>query len=564
MTKKILWLVVSGLMALSLVMVACAPAAAPATPSAPTRPTTPTTSTMPTTPVSEQPQKEAVKPGPELPKYGGTLTYRQSGDVTAWDPYFGSSPRLVYETPSMGNWMAPDWDPKKWDYLTRFTPMEGYRGLVAESWVLGDFQTITFKIRQGIHFQNIPPVNGRELTASDVVYSYNRLLGLGDGFTKPSTSQSIVNLSKVVSVTAPDKYTVVFKMSEPTMDGARFLLDDHNMESVYAREAIQLWGDINQWRRAIGSGPFIVKDYVAGSFIQYDRNPNYWSYDERYPENKLPFVDKVIYLIIPDNSTADAAMRTGKIDMMESVDWERGAQLKKTYPNIQMAEIPDTAIPLHLQVDKSPFNDIRVRKALQMAIDLKTIAATFYGGTVPGTPTPFIRYPGYGNDYDSWPQAVREGYTYNPAGAKQLLKEAGYPNGFKATITTQASYVDLLSIVKAYFLDIGVDLVFDLKESGAYNTYVSAGNAVMSTPTRGPGTWYSTIPPVSALSYKTAAHPNGYPQSRINDPIMEDLYQKAALAVDWESQRKAIVEADKYIISQQWTVNLLPRIGFTV
>src|SRR3990172_136362 len=120
MTKKILWLGVSGLMALSLAIAACGPAATPSAPTAPAAPATPDTTT---TPVAEKPQQEAAKPTSDVPKYGGTLTYRQSTDVTAWDPYFGSSPRLVYETPSMGNWMAPDWDPKKWDYLTRFTPM---------------------------------------------------------------------------------------------------------------------------------------------------------------------------------------------------------------------------------------------------------------------------------------------------------------------------------------------------------------------------------------------------------------------------------------------------------
>jgi len=81
-------------------------------------------------------------------------------------------------------------------------------------------------------------------------------------------------------------------------------------------EAVKMWGDVNDWHHAIGTGPFILKDFVSGSAATLVSNPNYWGYDERYPQNKLPYIDTLKVLIIPDQATALAALRTGKVDVI--------------------------------------------------------------------------------------------------------------------------------------------------------------------------------------------------------------------------------------------------------
>ena len=106
--RKILWLVVSGLMALSLVMAACGPAAAPTTPATPTTPTTPTKPATPTTPVQEKPQQEAVKPAPETPKYGGTITYRLPADPTNVDSGINRRSGVLLSTVYQ-QYMTSDW-----------------------------------------------------------------------------------------------------------------------------------------------------------------------------------------------------------------------------------------------------------------------------------------------------------------------------------------------------------------------------------------------------------------------------------------------------------------------
>ena len=564
MTKKIVWLLLTGLMVVSLVIAACGPAATPTTSTTPTAPTTPATSPTPTTPttptppVAEKTQQEAVSP--DTPKYGGTLTYRASNDPSAWDPYFGSpgaTAGVVYESLARENWMTTS--RKDWPFTARFAPLDYFAGRLAESWETSDYQTLTFHIRKGVHFQNISPVNGRELTATDIEYTWHRMLGKGSGYTKPSPYVSLVRLDKVDSVTATDKYTVVFKMKSSSMSQLRELLDQHFSGGVVPREAIEKWGDLNNWQRAIGTGPFIMKDYVAGSSITAVRNPDYWGYDERYPENRLPYVDMVKILLLPDNSTADAAMRTGKLDIMDSVAWDRLDSLKRNQ-NLKQAPIPGGFSGLFVQLDQKPFDDIRVRQALQMSFDLDTLAKTFYGGTVDGTPGGQVMsvYKGFYTEYTNWPQEVKDGYAYNPEGAKKLLTEAGYPNGFKTSVTTQSTYVDLLSIVKDSFSKIGVDMAIDSKETAAYTAYIASGKAVMSM-AQGIGT-----PPLPSLSYFTSAHSLGAPATHLKDADFDALWAKADSSLDVNEQKKLAAEADMYIISHHYKLTLLPPNSYVI
>ena len=138
-------------------------------------------------------------------------------------------------------------------------------------------------------------------------------------------------------------------------------------------------GNLDDWHHAIGTGPFILTDYVSGSSAQLVKNPNFWAYDERYPQNKLPYINSIVYLIIPDTATALAALRTGKIEAVDGLLASDAKNLNKTNPEILQVTYPPMAgHSLDLRNDLKPFNDIRVREAMQMAIDLPTIAKTYY------------------------------------------------------------------------------------------------------------------------------------------------------------------------------------------
>ena len=214
-------------------------------------------------------------------------------------------------------------------------------------------------------------------------------------------------------------------------------------------DAVKKWGDVSDWHHAIGTGPFILKDFVPNSSATLIKNPNYWGHDERYPQNKLPYIDTVKYLIIPDDAAALEAMRAGKIDVMDAVSPVQAQAMRKTNPEILQIPIPRTqAITMEPRNDKAPFNDIRVRKAMQMAIDLPTIAKDYYHGTVEPYPSTLTsRYmKGWGFPYEEWPQDLKDEYAYNPTAAKKLLADAGYPNGFKTNVVADtAGDMDLIA-----------------------------------------------------------------------------------------------------------------------
>ena len=267
----------------------------------------------------------------------------------------------------------------------------------------------------------------------------------------------------LISVTATDKYTVVFKWKITNPDIIMETMHSiGNAQFIENPEAVKQWGDLNDWHHAIGTGPFILKDFVSGVSATLVKKPNYYGYDERYPQNKLPYVDEIKYLIIPDEAKAIEALRAGKIDIVDQISPVQALAVRKTNPEILQITHPDAnAESLEPRNDVAPFNDIRVRKAMQMAIDLPSIAKTYYKGTVEPYPaTMTSRYmKGFGFPYEEWPQELKDEYTYNPAVAKKLLAEAGYPNGFKTNVVADTGGdIELLEIVKSYFADIGIEM----------------------------------------------------------------------------------------------------------
>ena len=266
-----------------------------------------------------------------------------------------------------------------------------------------------------------------------------------------------VRFKDLISVTAPDKYTVVFKFR--TLNPENIIETLHNAyqaQCLENSEAVKKWGDLSDWHHAIGTGPFILKDFVPGKSATLVKNPDYWGHDERYPQNKLPYIETIKFLIIPDDDEALEAMRAGKVDILDRVFFKQAQAMQKTNPEIPQIFIPRTpTVTLQPRNDKAPFTDIRVRMAMQMAIDLPTIAKSHYNGSVdpyPSTLTATKFMKGWGFPYEEWPQELKDEYAYNPTAARKLLADAGYPNGFKTNVVADTDGdMDLLKIVRSYF-----------------------------------------------------------------------------------------------------------------
>jgi peptide/nickel transport system substrate-binding protein len=171
-------------------------------------------------------------------------------------------------------------------------------------------------------------------------------------------------------------------------------------------------------------------------------------------------------LIIKDEATQLASLRTGKVDLMMSIDWKHVPNLKKTNPQLQWSRrLYGGNFTMAMRMDQKPFNDIRVRRAMNLAINKKEIIDSFYGGNAELHTYPFPST--FGDVYtplEKLPPSARELFTYNPEKAKKLLAEAGYPNGFtfKAQVFSGSqNAMDLAAMVVAYLSKIGVTMVLD-------------------------------------------------------------------------------------------------------
>jgi peptide/nickel transport system substrate-binding protein len=455
-----------------------------------------------------------------------------------------------------------DWtvDPSVFSYQTQFRPNDYTKGLLANSWEFSDPNTLIVHLRQGIQWQNIPPVNGREFTADDIVFNYDRLFGLGDGFTKPApyyaTGSSFVYLK---SVMATDKYTVAFNWTLPNPEIVYEALEaaPGSVNDIVAPEAVKQWGDLSDWHHAIGTGPFILQDFVSDSSATLVKNPNYWGYDERYPQNKLPYVDKLNILIMPDNATALAALRSGKIDAMDQISVSDAQSIEKTNPEILHLLLPSTSNTIDPRNDVVPFNDVRVRKALQLSIDLQSITSNYYQGTIPLLPSTLTSEyaTGWGFPYDQWPQDLKDEYAYNPTMAKQLLGQAGYPNGFKTDIVADSSGdLDLLQIVKSYFSAIGVDMTIKTMDPASWLAFVTAKKQDAMA-MRATGIIGSSSSPTRQLIQLTTGY--GANWIYLADPVFDSYYNKAFTATSIDDVKQLVKNANEYVARGHFTVSLL-------
>jgi len=427
-------------------------------------------------------EEEEVALGPEVPKYGGVFNFCISEPLLGLDeaisyPWATYTLNFTNEELVSGDWAKGPAGTGEAGWLiagTFFLPLS--TGIVAESWEIPDTGTFIFHIRKGIHFHDKPPVNGRELNADDVVYSLNRLYELPTSYL--NYCYPVGNLLRPTSITAPDKWTVVVKY--PIIEAKRDM-GHHDFQRIVPREMVEEWGDLQDWRASCGTGPFMLVDYVPGSSATLKRNPNYWRKDPLHPENTLPYLDGINMLIVTDPSTRLAGLRTGKLDYLPAISWEEAANFMKTNPELgQLKSLPN-AYCIHMRTDNSelPFDDIRVRRALAMAIDNPAIVEDFYGGSAELLTHPLQPCPEFVNIFtplEELSESTRKLYEYHPDEARQLLAEAGYPDGFETKIVCYQDHVPILSIVKDYWAKIGVDLEINVKEYGVWKS-ICTGSA---------------------------------------------------------------------------------------
>ena len=498
------------------------------------------------------------------PEYGGTLTFATQTEPANADTHFLHIQAMVagHTVEKLG---IMDWaiDRDVFSFRNSYIPLSLYRPHLAESWDTPDPLTIIFNIRKGVHWQDKAPMNGREFTADDVVFNFHRLLGLGE-FAEAGPSPFTYQRPAAESVTATDRYTVVIKLPEPSSAALGQYLGI-GLTYMNAPEVIREHGDVKDWRNLVGTGPYLLTDWTEGSSFTVQKNPDYWKDDEKYPGNRLPYIDEIQGLFIKEEETRLAGLRSGKIDFMGApAGWSDIASvevlesLQKSNPEIVLQAWWDRSENSYaIDASKPPFDDVRVRRAMQMAIDLEGIDRSVYKGTSAWQPQGIIGegVSGYFTPFEEWPEEVKSGYRYDPAGAEALLDEAGYPRGadgtrFKTVLNHFYRFpLGFSELAATYWSDIGVDVEINvLDEAGA-------------GPARSNRTWEGLI--FHTLGNNT--EPLGFVRQMVHSSSYEDLHGirypeldallDAAQATDSEEERQKLVkEVDLYTMGNHWWI----------
>lgn len=367
----------------------------------------------------------------EEPKPGGTLTAAMQVDATSLDPHLSSSysSTLVIEQVYSG--------------LIQFDAEMNIVPDLAESWTVSDDGMVyDFKLRPGVTFHN-----GRALTADDVVYSLNRIKDPNGG------SPRAYLLVDAAAIEAPAPDAVRITMTKPF---AALLSHLETSMAIVPKEEVEQNGDLS--KVMVGTGPFKFVEFVPNTHAKLVRN-------EAYHEAGRPYLDALTWVPIPDDTTRTTNIKTATVDFADQIP-QKDIESLQNESGVQLAHGPSTLHDyLMLNCARKPFSDVRVRQAVAMAIDrqLMTDIILFgYGTPVDGGPIPEWHWAYASLDIYPAPDVEK---------AKQLLTEAGYPNGFPLTIGAGSNYaaqVQAAEMLKEQLQQIGIDVTPNPQEWGTY------------------------------------------------------------------------------------------------
>jgi peptide/nickel transport system substrate-binding protein len=417
-----------------------------------------------------------------------------------------------------------------YDPLVKFNVEQGDtipvpKPALAESWTVSDDKlTWTFKLRSGVTFHDGTPFN-----ADAVIFGLDRVLNKNAPQYSAVTAGGAGSfLQQVKSYSKVDDMTVAFVTPAPYA----FLLDDLALFLIASPTAVTKYG-ADYVKHATGTGPFVMSKYVDGQEMDLEPNKNYWGEKAK--------LDKLILLPMPEPATRQAALQSGQVDWAEVPPPDSLDQFKAQNYQIFLKPYRHTII-YELNGYKAPFNDVRVRQALNYAHDRAGTVSLIHGVGVPATQ--------YMPEGDPWFDKNWGGYSYDPAKAKQLLSDAGYAKGFKMSLIyptsgsgnmfpgpmTERLQQDLKAV------GIEVDLV-----PLEWNTIITAFIAGFGSPdwSKYDAMFFSVAPLTAPLMADSLVSggipPNGCCNGTgLSDPTADSLYKQAQAQFD-ETQRDALM-----------------------
>ena len=407
------WLIVVGLL-----LAACAPAAPPAR--------------------REQPSAAQ----PEQPAGWGTVRIAYPNDLEAANPYANSTSNIHARFLHVAD--ALIWQDAQGNLVPR----------LAQSWSNPDHHTWEFKLHQGVKLHD-----GTELTAADVVFSFDRSMNDNESRQAPT-------LRSIAGMEAPDPYTVRIRTKTP--DAA--FLDRLNNQIILSKAVFEQRGQEAADRQPIGSGPFKFKEWIPGQRLVLVKNPDYWgAFKSGW--------DEVLFRAIPEEEARITALLNGEVDVIANVSPQNVDRLNSSGHARAVVNRGDRLLFLGLNPIVEPLKSQKVRQAIAHAIDRDAIVQGILQGRAYRLDGPI------GPGMYSYDPELKPTYPFNLERARQLLAEAGYPNGFEvefySPIDRYTRDKDIAAAIVNMLDKIGIKVTLRTQEWATFNDALGRGQLPM-------------------------------------------------------------------------------------
>lgn len=422
-----------------------------------------------------------------------------------------------------------------YESLISFNPDMTFQGVLAESWETPDDTTYIFHLRKGVKFHN-----GREMTAEDVEYSFNRILGKTDAGDIGALGSSASYYGGIDTIEVVDPATIKFTLKAPNAAFMSSLTSSYG--AIVPKEVVeQNNGSLASIETMCGTGPFVYKDSVVDNYITLEKNADYW-------EAGSPKLDGITYYLMADESTRLAALRTGDINLC-SLSALNLSEVQNDSSVKVLSYQSNNYTYLGFNLSSKKLQDKNVRQAMSLAVDRDAIIDYVYNGEA--TVSTFVA-PAMGHWV--W-DAPKESplYKKNIDEAKKLMEAAGYSDSNRMTLTVAAGLLDSIRdtvvILQQQLKEIYIDVEISNLESGEYVDIWGK----MDTPEAGfdamCGQNGSGTDPNRAVSFFFSSTGNANVWGYKNDKV-DELCAQGVATTD-ESQRETYyLEAQKIVIDE--------------
>ena len=396
-------------------------------------------------------------------------------------------------------------------------------GLATAYTTSDDGKTMSFTMRPGIKF-----ADGSPIAASDVKWSLDRARSKEEGGEFASLLSSIAS----VDIQGTDKVILHLSHADPVLLQALATFNAGIMPEklvMAAPGATLAEKSKNFAEKPIGSGPFMMTSWKHNNEMDFARNPYYWK--DGTDGQKLPYLDAIRFVIIPDDATRILKLQAGEVDVAEFVPYARVAELKAD-PKLDMELFPAAQVnyfllnirPALKDGTKNPLSDQRVRQALNYATDKDAlIQVVSYGAG-----TPQRSFMPMSTPFSYGPAPL---YPYDIAKAKKLLSDAGFPNGFTITCLTQAGNADdqaKTATLQQLWSQIGVTLKIETLEAATRLARTNSADFQMRT-----SLWTNDINDPSEIASIMAYYPTRQSaRTGWNDARTNELFEQSQLELD--------------------------------